>query len=918
MSEAIRTPDQRLRIFVSSTLQELGAEREAAKRAIEHICLTPVMFELGARAHPPRDLYRAYLAQSDVFIGIYWQSYGWVAPEETISGLEDEYVLAREKPKLIYIKRSEAREERLKGLITRIRQEDGVSYRAFKDAAELEQLVKEDLALLLTERFAAAATQSTPVAGRSVAPVERGGLIGREKIITSLSELLLASETGCLTLTGPGGTGKTRLAIHAANALAEHFPDGVFYIPLAAVRLGSEVLPTLQSALELPATGASAESIVAAFLRPRRALVVLDNFEQVLDAANNLGRLLAACPQLKLLVTSREALRIQSERELPVPPLDHQMIEQTVTPAMQLFQERAREVRPDFAIDDGNRATVAEICRRLDALPLAIELAAARVRVLSPEAMLQRLDKSLMLTGDRRDLPARHQALRATLDWSYQLLAPGEQIFFRRLGIFADSFPEEGAAAVVGDDALDGLTSLVEKSLLVRADESGQARFHMLATVREFARERLAEAGEERDSNRRLATWVTRLLARAYDGFQRASTRARTETGLTAEEGNVRSAWSFLVSEDDDREQAWQFFCHLSWVRHLQFRVTEIRSSYEALRRRGDASDPLVAAVALGMVAWADLATPSSRTLQDLADSVGVLEAHGERRFLPGIVLANATVSASLDPARALAAIDRALTLSVEGKLHPFEAWARLQRCLHLMTSGQLELADHAADELISSSTLHEEEDGIVFGMTSKARLSLLRGDLTLARETFARATAYARSSSSIYGRADALTGLASVALAQEDEVAAHTVIVELVRLAGRHNAAMGAELAWGALAYLLAKSGDEERARRVLEVIPRGVENPPPALRLQFDPTGSLARATRDARSLLGDPQPLRPENVDLEATLSAALGSNEHAHNGERINQPAMACQAEVAPIAASTGGAGTRTTSPPSQAR
>jgi predicted ATPase len=879
MNDVIRTPDQRLRIFVSSTLQELAPEREAAKRAIEHICLTPVMFELGARAHPPRELYRAYLAQSDIFVGIYWQSYGWVAPEEKVSGLEDEYGLSTPKPRLIYIKRAETREERLKGLIQRIRQDDSVSYRAFSDASELERLLKDDLALMLTERFTSKAPEAIPP--RVMPPAVRGELIGRQALLLSIPELLMKRETGCLTLTGPGGTGKTSLAIHAANALMDRFPDGVFYIPLSAVRNGREVLPAIVSALELPvAAGSTPESILVAFLRARRALVVLDNFEQVLDAASDLARVLAACPQLKLLVTSREALRIHSEHELPIPPLAHEPLVEAVSPAMQLFQERAREVRPDFSIDEDNRAAVAEICRRLDALPLAIELAAVRVRVLSPQAMLQRLDKALtLLTGQRRDLPERQQTMRGALDWSYQLLGPSEQEFFRRLGIFADSFPEEGAAAVVGSSTLsvlEGLTSLVEKSLLVRAEASGQVRFHMLATVREFARERLAEAGEERDACERHAAWVTRLVEDAYDALNQAKTRARTLAALAADEVNLRAAWSFLGGEDGDRERAWQLFCHLGWVRHMQFRVTEIRADFDALRSRGEAVDPVVAAAALGMAAWAELSTPTPVTLMNLARSVNVLEAHGEHHFLPGILIAHASMLASLDPPAALAALDRALTLSVDGRLHPFETWARLSRCLHLMTSGQLELAERAVDELAASSARHEETDGMAFAMTSKARLELSRGDLAVAREAFAKATAYARSSSSIYGRADALTGLASVALAQGDEVAAHTVIVELVRLRGRHDGAMGSELAWGALAYLLAKSGDPDRARRVLQVVPRGVENPPPALALQFDPAGALAKATTSARALLGDPDPLPPEDIDLEAALRAALGAD------------------------------------------
>jgi hypothetical protein len=209
----IRTPDQRLRIFLSSTLQELAGERIAAKEAIQHLRLTPVMFETSARPHPPRDLYRAYLAQSDVFIGIYWQRYGWIAPNETISGLEDEYVLAQQMPKLVYLKRGDRREDRLEDLIRRIKDEDRVSYRPFSDAAELKELIENDLALMLTERFAATSTSpttdSTPEPGldappRSLAPVERGELIGRATQVELVTELLRRSDTGLITLTGPG------------------------------------------------------------------------------------------------------------------------------------------------------------------------------------------------------------------------------------------------------------------------------------------------------------------------------------------------------------------------------------------------------------------------------------------------------------------------------------------------------------------------------------------------------------------------------------------------------------------------------------------------------------------------------------------------------------------------------------------
>jgi predicted ATPase len=524
----IRTPDQRVRIFVSSTLDELAPERVAVRRAIEQLHLTPVMFELGARPHPPRELYRAYLAQSQIFVGIYWQRYGWVAPGESVSGLEDEYVLSAATPRLLYLKMpAPDREGRLSELIERMRSEGSASFRRFETAEELARLVQEDLAILLSERFetdhgGAPANERYLIA--SPPPVPATATVGREGEIEAVAELVRGG-TRLITFSGAGGIGKSRLALEVARRLAAEFGPDLYYVSVEAVTspelLSRAIADRLQVRLE--GTRSPLDALVE-YLCVRRSLLLLDNFEQVVDAAGQVAALVERCPRLQVLVTSRQVLRLQVEREYPVPPLDvpieHASAEQVlahVPSGVQLFVERAQATRPGFRLTSANAAVIAELCRRLDGLPLAIELAAGRIRLLSPDALLERIERRLdLIAGGGPDLPARQRTLRATLDWSYQLLEPFEQALFARLSVFAGGATVEAIEAVCrddrGPDLLDGLSSLLEKSLLTSGgvEAVGQPRLQMLQIVRDYARERLEERGEAATFGDRHLSWFLR------------------------------------------------------------------------------------------------------------------------------------------------------------------------------------------------------------------------------------------------------------------------------------------------------------------------------------------------------------------------------------------------------------------------
>ena len=338
-------------------------------------------------------------------------------------------------------------------------------------------------------------------------PVQLTPLIGREQEIAAVGHLLQRQEVRLLTLTGPGGTGKTRLGLQVAAELSECSADGVFFVNLAPLSDPELVVPTIAQTLGLKeAAGQPLLDLVSAWLREKELLLLLDNFEQVAEAAVEVSALLARCPQLCVLVTSRAALHVQGEQEFAVPPLaipdpNHLPDLETLSQyeAVALFIARAQAVKPDFQVTNANAPAVAEICVRLDGLPLAIELAAARSKMLPPQALLARLGQRFtLLTSGAQDVPARQQTLRNTIAWSYDLLTTEEQSLLRRLCVFVGGCTLEAAAAVchaAGDlttDVVDGATSLMDKSLLQQAEqEEEEPRLVLLETVREFGLESL-------------------------------------------------------------------------------------------------------------------------------------------------------------------------------------------------------------------------------------------------------------------------------------------------------------------------------------------------------------------------------------------------------------------------------------------
>lgn len=437
------------------------------------------------------------------------------------------------------------------------------TFRVLADALGLSGESRNELFAAIPGRNVAAAREAP--AGGAALPLPPTRLLGRSGEVEAVGRLLL-EEARLVTLVGAGGVGKTRLALEVAGRVAGSFSDGVAFVSLAPLADAGLVVPEISRALGVrEAPGRPARDALRGRLRDGRTLLVLDNFEHLLGAATEVSTLLASCPHLRVLATSREALGLRGERRFPVPPLEVPAPSRSPAPAevasaaaAQLFVERAREVAPGFEITRQNAVAVAEICRRLDGLPLAIELAAAMLRALPPEGVLARLDAAMpSLAGGPRDLPERQHTIRRTVEWSYDLLDESEKTAFARLSVFSGGFSPEAAEAVLeplpgrgepsGFAALAPVLALLDKSLLV-AGAPDEARFGMLETIRSYGLERLAEGGEERSVRGRHARYFL-ALAEEAEAHLNSPDRDAWMSRLETEQDNLRSALAHSLSE---------------------------------------------------------------------------------------------------------------------------------------------------------------------------------------------------------------------------------------------------------------------------------------------------------------------------------------------------------------------------------
>jgi predicted ATPase/DNA-binding CsgD family transcriptional regulator len=605
-------------------------------------------------------------------------------------------------------------------------------------------------------------------------PISPTPLLGREHEIAALQQMLQREDVRLVTLVGPAGVGKTRLGLRAVICVRDTFADGLAFVPLAPISDPHLVLPAIAQHLNCPPT---AEALTD-YLADKHILVLLDNFEQIIIAAPSLAELLAACPDLKLLVTSRESLRVRGEYEFPVSPLSQSV-------AVTLFTQRAQAIQPDFMLSNDNAAAVAEICLRLDGLPLAIELAAARIKLFSPSALLIRLEHRLqVLSGSLRDLPVRQQTMRSAIEWSYNLLAAGEQRLFRRLGAFANGCTLEAARYVAPMEVEAGAGSLVDKNLLRQVTQPNrEPRLLMLETIREYALEQLVASGEVDAIQHAHAEYYRGLVE--YAEPQLIGTEVSTWLErLEREHDNLRAALNWALGRGDANMAhrlggaLWRF-----WF--LRGYLGEGRKWLEAaLTMKGEVPPSIKVKVLSGAGYLA--ATQSDYTRAETLCEMAVQIARGlddeQSMALALFGLAN-TANWGRNYIRARSLFES--SLEIYRKLN--DGWGIASNLAYLGNvlyfQAEYEAARPLFDEALMLFRKMGQSWGIGFTLYSRGLLAINQHDLKGAQRYLEESQTYLRKLGDRRGLIRIIAGLAKVSLEQKRYLEARALILEAMTL---------------------------------------------------------------------------------------------------------------------------------------
>jgi len=617
-------------------------------------------------------------------------------------------------------------------------------------------------------------------------PADLSPFIGREEVLREVRAL--SRDHRLVTLTGPGGSGKTRLSLKLAQEAQATCPDGAFFVELAPIVDPDLVPDAIAKALDVMGeVGRTVLETVRDHLADERVFLVLDNIEQVIDAAPIVPDLLQTAPGLRVVVTSREALRVRGEQEYPVPPMAVADPSDVTSPdrlaayeSVALFLDRARGVRPSFVLDDESAPAVAEICARLDGLPLAIELAAARVRVLTPRQIADRLDAALpVLSGGGRDRPARQQTLRDAVAWSYDLLDDDDRTFFRRLAVFRGTCTLEAAERVCdpaasGADALELMGSLIDKSLVQRVETDGEPRFRLLFVIREFAKERLGEDDDERSVRRRHAEFMIDLLREAASELFGPDRPARLDE-LEREHDNVRSAIAWAIDNDESRialglvSQCWRFWQMRGHLHEARERIDEVlglpgvedlpveradaleaaggiaywmadwpaaEERYEAcLRLRREIGDPPSTAEAAFNLACVYAYGPEpfrsvERADELLVEAEGIFRERGDRLGLAKVLWAAGGNVVDVRPADAIEPFRESLALYRETGDRFGEAWALHMLGITEALTDALEDGEGHVRQALELFVAADDRSAVSILLNDFAVLAVLRGDV--------------------------------------------------------------------------------------------------------------------------------------------------------------------------------------------